>query len=321
MGLLMNTIWHLDLSGGPPQAKCHWFLRSAPERSFALDGWVARRPSISVKKRKSVVDHHVGVDRLITRCTAAQITMNLRLGRYKSIFDGNGPVHAFFESIDPDVIFSLWVIEYWHDVLTQWGWRFEKLLHYQDLVDTTAATYPFPINDELFELSWVFDPYFQALSRGDLDGKDCEVYYRVIWECFERIQKYMNGSGGRVFVDLSYDVIERHDGWGIFRAHGSLSRMKIVADGCYAFMLIRERRDGCHTVTLQRTSVEQDQFPIGKMYGPLNLAESRPEQWGGNDIVGGSPVINGTWQPIPQVSQIAQEVIATSKNGKKRSRH
>ena len=305
----LNTIWHLDLSGGPPR-KRHWFLRTAPERSFALDGYLVSEPFIDNEKKIAVPDHHFRVDRLITRCTVAQIVLNLRLGRYASIFDGNGPVHAFFESIDPDVIFSLWVIEYWYDVQHQWGARFENLLRYQDLVDTTAGTYPFPHNDDLFELSWVFDPYFRALGRGELDGKDLQTYYDVILECFERIEMYMRGSGGQVSLDQSYDVIERHDDWGIFVAHGSLSRMKIVADGCYAFMLVRERRDGRRTVTLQRTCVEQKHFAIEMMYGPLNRAESRPELWGGNGIVGGSPVPSGTWQPIPQLSRIAQDVIA-----------
>jgi len=210
------------------------------------------------------------------------------------------------------VIFTLWVIENWHDVLTQWGWRFEKLLHFLDLVDSTAATYPFPIDRELAEFQWVFDPYFDALLNGELDSKDFIVYSDVVKQCFGRIEKYLVGGGGHANIDLGYDIIERHKNWGIFAAHGSLSRMKIVADGYFGFVLVRERTDGNRTVTLQRTCAEIDWFPVSQMYTPLNLAENRRAEWGGNGIVGGSPVVDGTWQPVPNISRIVQAVIDTA---------
>jgi len=307
----METVWHLDLCGSPPRLK-QWFLRTAPPRSFALDGWLTSRPFVNVEKRVANIDHHKGVDRIITRCTAAQFALSLRLGRYSRFFDGEGPVHSFFESIDPDVIFTLWIMENWHRVMTRLEWRFENLLRFLDLVDSTAATYPFPIDQELCEFQWVFDPYFNALARQELDHKNIDVYHGVVFECFERIERYLVGAGGRASIDQSYDVLEDHQRWGIFRAHGSLSRMKIVADGYFAFVLVRKRADGNLAMTLQRTCPEIDWFPINRMYKPLNLVENRHAQWGGNGIVGGSPVPDGTWQSVARASETVQAIIATS---------
>ena len=106
-------------------------------------------------------------------------------------------------------------------------------------------------------------------------------------------------------------IRDSHKGWGMFRAHGNLSRMGIVAAGHFAFVLVRERPDGRYTYTLQRTS-DGVRFPLLRLYAALNEREGGGEKWGGGDTVGGSPRGGGSRQTPTEVAEVINEVLAAT---------
>lgn len=105
----------------------------------------------------------------------------------------------------------------------------------------------------------------------------------------------------------------------MFRAHGSLSRMGIVAAGHYAFVLARERPDGRWMHTVQRTS-DGVRFPLQQLLGALNEREGGDEKWGGGDTVGGSPRVAGSHLAPAEVADVINEVLSQGANQRTDSR-
>lgn len=143
-----------------------------------------------------------------------------------------------------------------------------------------------------------------------MDGKDPQDYERIINDCHLHIEAYLAGNPGHVEVVTTSTLISQHDGWAMFKPHGSLSRMGIVADGHYAFVLVRERPEGgCWTYTVQRTSDGVD-FPLQRIFAALNEAEGGDERWGGGDTVDGSPRTAGSYLSPPEVAEAINKVLA-----------
>ena len=189
--------------------------------------------------------------------------------------------------------------------------RFNKMLHLLDMLDTTAATYPFPIDFDLGEYHWVFEPYFRALTNGMIDRKRPAEFEQIITDCFHRIQLYLASDPGSVEVVTTFDTVATYNGWGMFRQHGNLSRMGIVAAGHYAFVLVRDREGGRYTYTVQRTC-DGVPFPLDKIFRALNEAEGGEERWGGGDTVGGGPRTSGSRLTPPEVAAIINGVLRPS---------
>ena len=89
----MKLIRHLVLSS-KSTIKGWRFRRTTPARSIAIDGYVNEGPWLNLDSLHANFNHHEGVDRLATRCTAAQLALAVRMGRLVAFFDGTEPVHV-----------------------------------------------------------------------------------------------------------------------------------------------------------------------------------------------------------------------------------
>ena len=297
---------HFILEAGPPLSRTT-FQATHPRGSIAVDGYLPEAPWVDLDALHANLNHHEVVDRLATRCTAAQAAIGVRLGRFEEFFREG--IHFWANDCDPDVAMTLWVLENPARMRGVLNPLFNKAMHLLDMLDTTAATYPFPMDFDLGEYHWVFDPYFEAQQRGVIERKDPREYERIIDECHLHLEKYLVGKPGRVEIETGFDLISAHPGWGMFRTHGNLSRMGIVAAGYFAFALVRERLDGRWTYTLQRTS-DGVRFPLQRLFAALNVREGGVEKWGGGDTVGGSPRIAGSRLSPTEVAEVINETLA-----------
>lgn len=296
---------HFILEARPPLTR-EEFQRTHPRGSIAVDGYLPEGPWLDLDALQANLNHHEAVDRLGTRCTAAQATLGVRLGRFEEFFlEG---VHFWANDCDPDVAMTLWVLENPARMRGVLNPLFNKALYLLDMLDTTAATYPFPVDFDLGEYHWVFDPYFEAQARGVIERKDPLEYEKIVDDCHLHLERYLVGKPGRVEVETGYETVSTHQGWGMFRTIGSLSRMGLVAAGHFAFVLVRERPGGGWTYTVQRTS-DGVRFPIQRILAALNEREGCAERWGGGDTVGGSPRVSGSKLSPAEVAEVINEVL------------
>lgn len=296
---------HFALEPRPPLTRRE-FKRTHPRGSIAADGYLPEGPWLDLESLQANLNHHEAVDRLATRCSAAQAAIGVRMGRFDEFFREG--MHVWVNDCDPDVATLLWVLENPSRVRGVLNPLFNKMIHILDMFDTTSATYPFPVDFDLGEFHWVFAPYFEAQQLGVIGRKDPRDFERIVNECHLHIEQFLAGKPGKVDLETGYDTIYTFPGWGMFQAHGSLSRMGIVAAGYYAFVLVRERSDGKWTYTVQRTS-DGVRFPLCAIFSALNIREGGDEQWGGSSIVGGSPRIGGSKIPPSEVAEIVNDVL------------
>lgn len=304
----MSVVRHLML-GEARTCTREEFRKDAPALSIALDGVIPEGPWIDLVRLQANFNHHEGVNRLATRCTAAQIDITLRMGGLSAFFNGLRPVNVFYNDCDPDVILSLWILENRLRVQSMWGGPFDELLRAIDLLDTTAATYPFPPSMDLSAIQWVFEPYFEARDHLVLDRENPVDYEDVIQKCFIRIERFLDGTPGRVQIKTDFKIVGQYNGWGMFQCVGSLSRIGIVSSGYPAFVLVHKRPDGRYVYTLQRTC-DGVVFPLELFYEALNAVETAPGKWGGCDTVGGSPREHGSDLSPERVAEIINIVLA-----------
>lgn len=301
----MKLTRHFVLEARAPLTRKE-FQRTHPRGSVAIDGYLPEAPWMDLDALQANLNHHEVVDRLATRCTAAQAAIGVRLGRYEEFFREG--IHFWANDCDTDVATTLWILENPARMRGVLNPLFNKMLHLLDMLDTTAATYPIPMDFDLGEYHWIFEPYFEAQQRGVIERKDPRDYERIVNECHIHLEQYLAGKPGRVEIETGYDTLSLHPGWGMFRAHGSLSRMGLVAAGHYAFALARERPDGRWTYTLQRTS-DGVRFPLQRLFAALNVREGGQEKWGGGDTVGGSPRVAGSRLSPTEVAEVINEVL------------
>lgn len=283
------------------------FQRTHPRGSIAVDGYLPEAPWLDSEALQANINHHEAVDRLGTRCTAAQAAIGVRLGRFETFFREG--IHFWANDCDPDVAMALWVFENPARMRGALNPLFNKAIHLLDMLDTTASTYPLPLDFDLGEYHWIFDPYFEAQQRGVIERKDPRDYARIVDACHLHLEQYLVGKPGRVEVEMGYDTVAVYPGWGMFRPQGSLARMGIVAAGYYAFVLVRNRPNGRWTYTVQRTS-DGVQFPLPRIFQALTAREGGAEPWGGGDTVGGSPRALGSRLSPAEVAEVVNAVLA-----------
>lgn len=298
-----KLVRHFELQARVPLTKSEFL--TFPKGSIAIDGYLPEGPWLDLETLHGNINHHENVDRLATRCSAAQATIGVRMGRFEAFFKQG--IHCYMNDCDPDVAMTLWVLENPARVRTTLNPIFNKVLHLLDMLDTTGATYPFPLDFDLGEYHWIFEPYFSAQQQGIVEQKNPIVYEQIVDDCHARLEQYLVGKQGHIDINTTFTTLGVYPKWGMFETHGSLARMGIVAAGHYAFVLVRPRLEG-YTYTIQRTS-DGVNFPVPKILAALTLREDGVESWGGGDTIGGSPRIAGSKLTPTQVAETINQVL------------
>ena len=172
------------------------FVKDAPKGSIALDGYVSDAPKFKAKGPYMNFNHHEKVDRLATRCTAAQVLMAIRQGFFDS-FDSNSNI--YINDCDEDVCLSVFLLRNGHLSENIINPILNKLVFMEDMLDTTAGYYPFPTNlPSLEEIYWVFEPYHLFRAEGGINRGKVKEFLEIIESLEKRIKLLIAGRGEKI---------------------------------------------------------------------------------------------------------------------------
>ena len=145
----------------PKQSPMSWdeFVSTKPKFSMALDGYVNTGPRKLLKNGPYInCNHHEEVDRTSTRATCAQVLLLIRAKLF-STFRKNSEAHVevYVNDCDEDVCTSVFLLKNHYLVSNTMNPQINKLVHMEDMLDTTSGAYPYPIDlPSRRKLNWVF---------------------------------------------------------------------------------------------------------------------------------------------------------------------
>jgi hypothetical protein len=293
----MNIILHVE----PKTPPLTWeqFLEVAPVNSIALDGYVIGSTRF-FRNEKGVwanFNHHEEVDRLSTRATCAQALLAIRQGLMKSFSESN-EVHLYVNDCDQDVCLSVFLIKNYFLVENVINPLINKLVHIEDMMDTCAGAYPFPIElPALREVAWVFHPYTLLRMNGGVDRKSENEFKSVIENVENRILKYITGHSEKIEPDSSYEIIGGGKDWKMVIEKGYEARTQMMKDGICAFVSVRtiDKSKSRYVYSIGKMSTFIP-FDIPKILTWLNNCDqvTETDRWGGSDTIAGSPRVGGS---------------------------
>lgn len=297
-----------------PPMSWQMFCKNSPPNSIAFDGYVHGGPRFSPKGPRMNCNHHEGVDRLATRATCAQTLIAIRQGLLKSFTTENGAllINAYFNDCDQDVCTTWFLLKHSHLVTSAMNPALNRLIMMEDMLDSTAGAYPFPTQLPLLKkLAWVFEPYTQFRTSGELDKKDPMSYTRVITDVELRIMQHILGEGDELELDTAYTVIESFKRWTMVNEIGAQARTGMFGDGIHSFVSVRKHPDKdvwSYVIGLMSPFIP---WPANRIISTLNKAEQAVDDlWGGGGTAWGSPRVSGSKIPPKELSRILEAGLA-----------
>jgi len=284
--------------------------------AIGLDGVVSGPPfrhrgGRGVRGPKASFDHHESVDRTSTRACCEQVHLEVGRGLWRLMRrDGRPGADVYVNDADEDVCTSMWVLAHPRRLNEP---IVRQLVHSEGIIDALACTW-WPewldLEDGLPRLAWVYGPCHDARRNAAL--VDAESLRRLIEEVAERITAYVDGRGGRRPVDDSYEVVHRDGPVAVIREIGPFARGAACRDGFE--VVISERWAGeVRVVSITKPS-SWSPCDLTEVYRALNQAEGCPpdDEWGGSDLVGGSPRRGGTRLSSEEILETVVRCLATA---------
>ncbi len=281
------------------------FRNTHPIGSIALDGYVIGGPKFDANGPYLNANHHEEVNRLATLSTAQQILMNVRMGVDKTFTtDREFSPDVYVNDCDQDVCTAWYLLEH-IDHTRDPAPGLNRFVNVAGTLDATAGAFPYDRKlRTLEEMAWTFDPYTSFRASGEMARKDNAQYEHVIREVGRRITQHLAGNGETVELDLSYEVIGGGENWQMIRELGKDGRVGAIMNGLDAYVSVQELPNEKWRYTLGRRS-EFIPFDIPSLLDKLNAGEQNSEdQWGGSDIIAGSPRVGSSKLTPREVEQI-----------------
>ena len=312
----MRAELHIDLETLPLSWEA-FVSENKHRKAVALDGYVADGPMFDSggldKLPKVNFNHHENVDRLATRSTCAQVSLALRQGlekRLDAVLPTSMPVDVYVNDCDEDVCLSWFLLNNAHMCNHASNPILNRLVSLEDMLDCTAGTYPFPATmPALEELAWIFQPYRNGRANGALARRDPEEYRMIIDDVGGRISAYLLGAGGKKALDTRYNAFGGGKTWTMVEEIGADARRGMIDNGINAYVATIPLSGGRWRYTVGRTS-QYVNFDVPGILGFLDAAEGGEDHWGGGDLIGGSPRVDGSAMSPEEVHDIIEEFIA-----------
>lgn len=287
------------------------FMVKTPPLSIALDGVVPGGPKFAVTSHHVNFDHHDSVVREATMSTAMQVYLAIKGGLMNRRNADHMLRRVYINDTDQDTSLAVWLLtKYKLFEGTASIAPINRLLALTNWLDITGGAFPMNLDDQLLaHHNWVFAPYTELRTSGALASATGEVLRDNLEAVLSRLDKFMMGEAGEVFLDTRHEMLHQHpDFWMVDEIGGNHARYYLYGQGMKAFISIVARRpDGRFVYSIGRRSRYVD-FPLPQIYHALNEVEGSGGKWGGSDIIGGSPRLEGStlmWQQIlPLVARL-----------------
>jgi len=289
-----------------PRKVISWpeFIRKA-EPSIALDGYVSGEPLVNPPTHYNF-NHHERVNRLATRCTAAQIHMALKMGFLDEL--PNETINVYVNDCDQDVCLSWWLLTNYERVCGEKSEpMISRLLFNVDVQDTCAGAYPISQNSRMSEeMAWIFAPYTASRHNQTIATMDASTMESCIEAVNSRITAYSMGMGHRQELETDYEILVKGKEWSVLKEIGLDARTAIRTSGLTRFASLKSDKNGTYHYSLVKLSPFDSNTDLDTLYVRLNEAEKLDAKvgWGGSDLVGGSPRALGSKLPPEELARI-----------------
>lgn len=284
----------------PETSPVKWeeFLNKYPKYSIAIDGFVCDETKYCKEKVIANFNHHEKVNRLSTNATCYQILLYQRMN-FSGLFRNETneiEINVYANDCDEDVCLSYFLLKYGYMSEYVNNPVLNRLVSMENVMDTTSGTYPIHKDAPILrELAWIFEPYYRAKFNNILNLKKAEIFKGIIEDVEHRILAHIMGRGQQVPLDTRYKVLGGGASWKMIEEIGIHSKAGMVSDGISSFITVKSRDTDKWNYVIGKTSPFVNTFNLEKIFKRLNSIEgSDSDQWGGSDIIGGSPRVNGS---------------------------
>lgn len=293
------------------------FITRKPRNSIAIDGRVLAPPT--ALDGYDIFDHHVGVPRLQTLSTTAQVYRGIRFQNLLARYAVDGKVHMRIYLNVPDQDSTAAATLLVDHELTQTedketARRLKEFVDEVDILDSTAGMCAGDMSREDIEAhNWIFNPCF---TRAPKDA---------FLEVRENIQCHLRRQGGHIPYNDAFARVEAHDGWAMVREFGRNARLAYRKEGITAFVSFKERPtgDGYNYVIGLSSEGENPDINLPHLYRHLNrhygISEDDPDRFAGGTTIGGSPRKKGCPDMPNQFAKVFNAGIDKWKNERRRT--
>ena len=303
----------------PPQQPEQFIVEKGPF-SIALDGYVHGAPWFDESGPRANFNHHEDVDRLATAATCEQVLTAIRSGLFQTFRkDGLPKAEVYVNDCDQDVCTAYYLLTHAPMVESATNPLINALVSVEGKLDATAGAYPFsPDLAIMRKIAWMFQPYTEFRKSGDINRRETPQFEQVIESCSRRIDDYMLGKGKELPLDIRYEVLDQRPGYTVVREIGDNARIGMYASGINAFLSVQEI-DSAKDQPYWRYTVGRRSlfipFPTDKIFETLNGVDTAVEgqnNWGGGNLIGGSPRATGSNLNPEQVTELIDGVLTAS---------
>jgi hypothetical protein len=305
----------INLNIEPNQSPILWkdFKKKYPEFSMAIDGYVSDQSDYDSKRHIANFNHHEDCNRLFTMSTCAQVLKAMRMGLLNNFRDEKNEIiiNLYANDCDEDICLTYFLIKNSYMVESTISPILNKLVSVEDMLDSTSGAYPFPKDSPILrEMAWIFDPYYRARYNGLLNSKSSDIYKGIIIDVENRIMAYATGNKQQLPLETKYEIIGGGKGWKLVEEQGIHCRTAMRSDGISSFISVKKRDDSTYNYVIGKTSPFIETFDINIIYKELNKIENcTNDKWGGSDIIGGSPRVNGSKIKPEEIEKIINSII------------
>jgi hypothetical protein len=292
------------------------FVRSTPRNSIALDGIVTGGPRFCPKTNHVNFDHHDGVIREATMCTALQVYMAIKGGIMEAYrTNGCASGHIYINDDDQDTALAVWLLRNYKKFENVQGHPIvNRIIELTNRWDVTGGAYPMNLDEDLQrQYNWIFEPYTQLRKSGALAMANEAVMESNLEAVLSRLDRAFMGQAEELPLDTSHEIIHKSPHYlMVNEIGGNDARVYLFSQGMKAFIsLVAKRTDGAHVISIGRRS-QYIPFPVEALYDRFNKEEglTRHNGWSGSTIVGGSPRKTGTKLPLERIREITDEEVA-----------
>ncbi len=253
-------------------------LKSLPEYSIALDGFVQGPQSDDDHKRFSF-DHHEGCSRFATLSACEQAWTAVMLGLDPT------PYKVFCNDVDADVCASVWCLKNPDRCKEPLA---KKLIDAIGMGDRYAGA--LPMNGMSRVVEWVCAPETDSKRNGDYEKISNDGLKSILEAILHRIDRYVDGEAmedvPKQPQHSDFKVLRNDSGWALIESNDPHSLGAIWSAGFERIVMVRPLEDGSTAVTIARKSEFIEGFPMKKIFAELNKNEPG---WGGGATIGGAP--------------------------------